>query len=382
VAGILLAAWCQAQAPPKYTIMTVAGNGAYGYSGDAGPATAAQVYDPWGVAVDSAGNVYIADQLNNRVRKLAADGTISTLAGKGSAGYSGDGGAASSAELYHPCGVAVDSAGNVYIADTANEVVRKVTTGGTISTVAGMAHTAAYAGDGGAATSASLNKPTGVALDAAGNLYIADSFNHCIRMVATSGTITTVAGNSFSGSEGDGGPATSASLNTPQGVAVDGAGNLYIADTANSLVRKVAPDGTITTLAGQILNGYSGDGGPAASAMLNRPKTVLPDAAGSLYIADTFNSRIRVVTPDGTITTVAGNGIFGDWGDGGPATSAQLRFPSGLALDAAGNLYVADTQNNRVRLLVPFPQPGNSGAAIPISRIWRPMASPVWGLAR
>lgn len=311
VASILLGAWCQAQAPPTYTITTVAGNGTNGYSGDDGPATGAQLFDPYGVVLDNSGNLYIADQLNNRIRKVSPDGTITTVAGKGTTGYSGDGSAATSAELYHPCGLALDSAGNLYIADAASNVIRKLSTSGTIATVAGN-QTAGYAGDGGAATSASLN--------------------------------------------------------TPQGVAVDAAGNVYIADTDNHVVRKVAVDGTISTVAGNGTRGYSGDAGPATQAALFYPKSLAVDAAGNLYIVDTFNSRIRVVAADGAITTVAGNGVPGDWGDGGPATSARLKFPSGVALDAAGNLYVADTQNSRIRLLTPLSQPANAGAVPAISR--------------
>ena len=362
IASMLLPGLCQAQPPVKYTIRTVAGNGANGYAGDGGAATDAQLFDPWGLAVDGSGNLYIADQLNNRLRKVAPDGTITTLAGTGTSGYTGDGSAATSAKLYHPCGVALDSAGNLYIADTANHVVRKVATGGTITTVAGSG-TAGFAGDGAAATSAQLNTPIGLAVDAAGNLYIADSGNLRIRKVAAGGTITTVAGNGFSGRSGDGGAATSASLGNPQGVAVDAAGNLFIADTFNNVIRKVASDGAITTVAGNGAYGYSGDGDAATSAALSYPKTVLVDAAGNLYIVDSFNSRIRLVTADGTITTVAGTGWFGDGGDGGPANDAQFRFPSGLALDAAGNLYVADTQNSRVRRLTPVPPPADSGAA-------------------
>jgi uncharacterized protein (TIGR03437 family) len=365
VASILLAAWCQAQAPLGYTIATVAGNGTYGYSGDAGPATGAQLFDPYGVVLDNSGNLYIADQLNNRIRKVSPDGTITTVAGNGTSGYTGDGGAATSAELYHPCGLALDSAGNLYIADAPSNVIRKLSTNGTIATVAGN-QTASFAGDGAAATSASLNEPLGVAVDAAGNIYIADSFNSRIRMVAN-GTITTLAGNSFIGLSGDGGAATSATLNRPQGVAVDAAGNVYIADTDNHVVRKVAVDGTISTVAGNGTWGYSGDGGPATQAALFYPKSVAVDAAGNLYIADTFNSRIRVVAADGTITTVAGNGVPGDRGDGGPATSARLKFPSAVALDAAGNLYIADTQNSRIRLLAPASQPANAGAVPAIS---------------
>lgn len=351
-AAVLLPAWCQAQTSFRYTITTVAGTGTSGYSGDGGAATGAQLSIPCGVAVDASGNLYIGDENNSRIRLVAAGGTISTVAGNGTAGYAGDGSAATSAELNHPCGVAVDGSGNVYIADAANQVIRKRATGGTITTVAGTS-VAGYAGDGGAATSAQLNTPLGVALDSAGNLYIADTGNNVVRRVATNGTITTVAGNGFGGLSGDGGAATSAQLRGPQAVAVDGVGNLYIADTLNHVVRKVAADGTITRVAGTGTYGYSGDGGRATQAMLNYPKGLVADGAGNLYVADSFNSRIRMVTANGMITTVAGNGKFGNRGDGGPAASAQLNSPSGVTLDAAGNLYVADSQNNLVRRITP-----------------------------
>ena len=225
-------------------------------------------------------------------------------------------------------------------------------TNGIITTVAGDGPQG-DSGDGGQATSAQLSNPSGVAVDAAGNLYIADSGNHRIRKVAANGIITTVAGNGSYGYSGDGGRATSAQLAAPWGVAVDAAGNLYIADTNNGVIRKVAASGIITTVAGNGSHGYSGDGGPATSAQLNSPSGVAVDAAGNLYIADYGNYRIRKVATNGIITTVAGN-YYGYSGDGGPATSAQLTFPWGLTVDATGNLYVADLSNNAIRLLKPI----------------------------
>ena len=351
-AVVLLPVWCQAQTSFRYTVSTVAGTGVSGFSGDAGQATSAQLSIPWGIALDKSGNLYIADEVNNRIRMVATNGTISTIAGNGTNGYTGDGSAATSAELNFPAAVAVDGSGNVYIADTENHVVRKTTVGGNITNVAGTT-VAGYAGDGAAATSAQINLPLGLALDGAGNLYIADSNNDMVRKVATNGTITTAAGSTYGGYGGDGGAATSASFYAPFSVTVDAAGNLYISDTFNHAVRKVAGDGTITTVAGIGTRGYSGDGGLATKAMLNYPEGLAVDAAGNLYIADSLNNRIRVVTPGGIITTIAGTGKFGSGGDGGPATSAQFNSPSGLALDAAGNLYVADSQNNRVRRLSP-----------------------------
>jgi uncharacterized protein (TIGR03437 family) len=327
------------------TITTVAGNGRFAFSGDGGPATSASLYSPQGVAADGSGNLYIAD--GQRIRTVSAGGTISTVAGNGIQGFSGDGGPAASASLNSPEGLAVDASGNLDIADTYNHRIRKVSTGGTITTVAGNG-AYKFSGDGGPATSASLYEPSGVALEASGNLYIADG-GHRIRKVSAGGTISTVAGNGIQGFSGDGGPATSASLAGPSGVAVEASGNLYIADTHNSRIRKVSPAGIITTVAGNGVPRFSGDGAPATSASLLGPQAVALDASGNLYIADEFNNRIRKVSPAGIITTVAGNGVQGFSGDGGPATSASLHWPAGAAVDASGNLYIADAQNNRIR---------------------------------
>ncbi len=328
-------------------ITTVAGNGGAGYSGDGGAATGARLYWPTGVAVDAAGNLYIADSGNNRVRTVAAAGTISTLAGNGSA-YSGDGGPATSAQLNGPWGLAVDASGDVYIAATSDNVIRKVAANGIITTVAGTG-TWGYSGDDGPATGAQLYEPEGVAVDAAGDIYIADAFNAVVRKVAANGIIRTVAGTGTWGYSGDGGPATGAQLSEPEGVAVDAAGNLYIVDTSSVVVRKVAANGIITTVAGTGANGFSGDGGPAASAQLTWPQGVAMDVSGNLYIADSGNNAIRKVAADGTITTVAGTGTLGYSGDGGAATSAQLNWPQGVAVDAGGNLYIADTYNQVIR---------------------------------
>ncbi|HXB70989.1 MAG TPA: BACON domain-containing carbohydrate-binding protein [Candidatus Acidoferrales bacterium] len=346
--------------PQAYTIYTIAGNGTQSsseistFGGDNGPATNAELDRPSGVAVDSGGNLYIADGFNNRIRKVS-NGVITTVAGDGTSGFTGtplgDNGPATSAQLRSPQGVAVDSAGNLYIADFGDGKVRKVTNA-VITTVAGNG-TVGSSGDNGPATSAQLAGPAGVAVDSGGNLYIADFGDGRIRKVSN-GVITTVAGNGTFGSSGDNGPATSAQLAGPQGVAVDSAGNLYITEigyTPATRIRKVS-NGVITTIAGDGTSGFSGDNGPATSAELNNPEGVAVDSAGNLFIADTVNHRIRKVS-NGVITTVAGNGLGGFSGDNGPATSAELAGPYGVAVDSAGNLYIADTSNNRIRILTP-----------------------------
>jgi len=305
-------------------ISRAAGSGINGFSGEGGPATSARLNLPFGVALDAAGNLYIADYLNNRIRKVTPAGIISTVAGNGSWGFSGDRGPATSAQLSGPRGVAVDAAGNFYISDYANHRIRKVTTDGVISTVAGNG-TSGFSGDGGPATSAQLSYSNGVALDAAGNLYISDSNNNRIRMVTPAGIISTVAGNGNYGFSSDGGPAISTQLNLPRGVAVDATGNLYIADCGNNRIRRVTPAGIISTVAGNGTWGFSGDGGAATSAQLNLPFGVGFGAAGSLYIADSGNNRVRKVSPAGVISTVAGNGTSGFNRGSGSPTPVRLR---------------------------------------------------------
>jgi len=339
-------------------ISTVAGTGGvWGYSGDGGPATSALLSGPTGVVVDASGNLYISDYYNNRIRKVDTTGKITTVAGNGTYGYSGDGGPATSAAIGPAVGVAVDTAGNIYIPDEFNNRVRKVDTSGTITTVAGDG-TQGFSGDGGPAASAQLWYPAGVALDAAGNLFIADNENLRIRKVNAAGTITTVAGAGLGGSMVDGIPATSAFI-VPWGVAVDTAGNIYIDE--GGCVRKVDAAGTITrvagvvnTLTGGVVNGYyAGDGVPATSALLNYNKGVAIDAYGNIYIADTSNSRIRKVDAGGIITTVAGGGYAGSSADGIPATTAYLIAPTGVAVDASGNIYIADSGDERIRKVSP-----------------------------
>ncbi|MDE0105484.1 MAG: hypothetical protein OXN89_24165 [Bryobacterales bacterium] len=335
------------------TITTVAGTGEFGYSGDGGPATAAQIRSPLSLALDAVGNLFIADAGNFRVRTVDPRGVITTVAGTGNPGRSGDGGPATAARLTFLRGLAVDATGNLFIADTTNRRVRRVDTSGRITTVAGTGN-GRFGGDGGPAASARLFDPQGVALDTAGNIYLADSDNHRVRRVDRAGVITTIAGTGRIGSGGDGGPATAAQLNFPRGMAVDAAGNLFIADTSNRRVRRVDRFGTITTVAGTGEFGSGGDGGPATTAQLAFPQGLAVDGAGNLFIADTSNHRVRMVDHAGVITTVAGTGERGYGGDGGPATAAQLASPQGLAVDAVGDLYIADTSNRLVRRMDRF----------------------------
>jgi sugar lactone lactonase YvrE len=398
---------------PSGVITTVAGNGISGFAGDGGPATAAQLNQPWGCAVDSAGNLYIADGNNNRVRKVDPSGTISTVAGNGTQFYNGDNIPAVLAGIYLPIGLAVDSADNLYISDTGNSRVRRVDGAGVISTyagtgiplsigdggpasIAGLASnwglafdsadnlyiaelgnkvrkvdaspnhiittvagtgTAGYSGDGGPATNAQLNFPYYVATDEAGNLYIADRGNFLVRKVDAAGNISTFAGNRNTYFSGDGRAATTGQMIRPIGIAIDRGGNLHIADVYNHRIRKVDTSGTMSTTAGCCYTDgfgtFGGDGGPAASAQMDRPAAIIFDSAGAGYIADYGNNRIRRVDADGVITTIAGTGTAGFSGDGAEATGAQLNGPWGMAFDQARNLYFADQNNHRVRKIDP-----------------------------
>ena len=345
----------------SYTITTVAGSDSA--SGDGGPAIDAQLTAPYGVTTDSEGNIYIPDTENHRIRKVDTEGIMTTFAGTGEEGYGGDGGPATEAKLDWPTGVAADDDGNVYIADRNNERVRKVDSEGIITTFAGTGEWGYDSDeDGGPAAEALLNWPTGLALDANGNfLYIADEYNNRIRQVdLASGIINTVAGMKRPSLEvgeeeeedadedvGDDGPATSALLHRPTGVAVDGEGNLYIADRLHHRVRKVDAEGVITTIAGMADEGFSGDGGPATSAQLDQPSGVAVDGDGYIFIADRGNNRIRQIGPDGVITTILGAEDGGDESDG----EAPLAAPRGLAVGSDGNIYVADTGNHQIDVI-------------------------------
>lgn len=330
---------------------TVAGNGGQGYTGDGGLATAAQLNGPTAIAVDSSGDVYIADSGNNVIREVAASsGDISTIAGNGIAGYSGDGGLATAAELGGPEGVAVDSSGDVFISDTENDVIREVSAStGDISTIAGNG-LPGYSGDGGAATSAEINSPQGISLSS-GNLYIADTDNNVIRELnMSSGDISTVAGDGTAGYVGDGGPATSAELQSPTDVQFDGSGNMYIADSGNNVIREVSvSSGDISTVIGNGTGGYSGDGGAPTSAELDQPVSVAVDGSGNVYVADLSNDRIRMLTASSdAISTEAGNGYQSFSGAGGAATHAELLQPTDITFNGYGEMYIADSGNNVV----------------------------------
>jgi sugar lactone lactonase YvrE len=335
---------------PGRTIATTAGTGKAGYGGDGSQATSAQLARPSGLAYDAAGNLFLADANNHVVREITPAGTITTVAGSGVAGFGGDGGVATAAFLDTPTAVALDRNGTLYIADSHNHRIRMVKQG-VITTVAGTG-VSGFSGDGGAALSAQLALPTGLALDASGNLYIADTNNQRVRKVSN-GTISTVAGNGEELFAGDGSPATQASLDQPTGVAVDASGTLYIADKNNHRLRTVSPAGIISTLAGNGIapfsGAFAGDGAAANGAALAKPVSVSLDAAGNIYVADTNNQRIRQINASGVITTLAGTGDQGFAGDGGPAASAVLNSPRAAVTDALGNLSITDTRNQRLR---------------------------------
>ena len=382
-------------------ITTVAGNGTLGYSGDNGPATAAQLNEPYAVAIDASGNIFVADTYNNRIRKISTAGVISTVAGTGSLGFNGDHIPATQANIWSPDALAVDAAGNLYVGSAADYRVRVVSTDGMITTIAGNG-IAGFGGDGGPATSAPLfgwfngvavdpagnvyfcdasrirkvskgiistlagggmgdggaaplagSVSTGfLAIDTGGNVYLSSGINNRVRRISAAGTISTVAGTGEFGNTGDGGPAVSARLAQPSGIAIDASGNLFIANVGNHTVRKVNIAGTITTIAGAGFQGYFGDNGPATAAYLNSPMGIAADASGNLYIADTWNQVIRKVDAAGKITTYAGTGTAGFSGDNGPARAAHLNYPQGVAVDGSGDVIIADSSNNRIRKVV------------------------------
>lgn len=403
---------------PGGELTLIAGGSRAGFSGDGGPAPSAElnlgnagVGPASGVAVDTAGNLYIADTSNHRIRRVSGEGVITTIAGTGTNAFSGDGGPAVQAQLAFPAGLAFDRAGNLYVSDRSNNRIRKIGRDGIITTVAGSG-TYGYRGDGGPALAASLSGPTGIAFDERGNLYIADTGNDGVRRVSPAGIITTVVtaaaetdassspiranfGSLSSGAtgpggvviitgstgvwklsadglitrlakgseefSGDGGAALNATVSYPVGAAMDRAGNVFIADRGNYRIRRIGTNGLISTVAGTgFSEDFSGDGGPAVNARLNlcsncqtEASDLAMDSAGNLYVADTGNHRIRRISADGVITTVAGDGTRGYSGDGGPATKAQLVLPQSIAVDRTGNLFIAEPLTHRVRKVTP-----------------------------
>jgi len=344
---LFLLVFCKYQANAQI-ITTIAGTGVAGFSGDGGPATAAQLKNTSRLAIDRIGNIYVADFANERVRMISTSGIITTFAGNGVAAYISDGVAASTTSFNGPTGLAVDTIGNVYIADQSNHRIRKVDTSGIVTTVAGTG-TAGSSGDGGPATAAMLNRPISVCTDIQGNILITSNYEHCIRKVNSAGIITTVAGNGNMGFSGDGGPATAAKMQWPCDAISDTAGNIFIADTYNNRIRKVDASGIITTFAGTGAPSFSGDGGPASLAGINKPHSLAFDKEGNLLFSDIDNYRVRKINTAGYISTITGDGTLGYSGDGGPATAAKTGIVTGICVDTAGSIYISNNSNFRVR---------------------------------
>jgi sugar lactone lactonase YvrE len=328
------------------TIYTFAGNGIAGNGGDNGMANLAQFTFPMDVACDINGNIYVCDYSDNRIRKINPSGIISTFAGTGVQGFSGDGGQALNAQLYAPVAITTDLLGNVYIADEGNIRVRKIDPTGIITTIAGTGIQGSN-GDGGLASLAQLNFPRGIAIDATGNLFIADVNNQKIRKIDPSGIISTFAGTGNGGYSGDGGLAINAQISLPMDVAVDASGNVFIVDSYNWRVRKINTTGIISTIAGTGISGFTGDGGPATNAALGGLSTIAVDMNGNLHISD--NHRIRKINSAGFISTIAGtaNNVYS--GDNGSPINADLNYPKGICFDAFNNIYISDLYNFRVR---------------------------------
>ena len=331
------------------TITTILGDGTAAFSGENILAVSAQTNHPSAVVVDKKGNKYIASPNDDRIRKIDSLGIITTIAGTGINGFSGNFGPATSAELSFPTWLALDKKGNIYICDNGNNMIRKIDTFGIIITVAGTGPSG-YNGDGIPATTAQLSHPSGIFVDSVGNLYINDDFNSRIRKVDTFGMITTIGGNGTMGYAGDNNPATSAEFTEIRGITMDDTGNIIVADQGNNRIRKIsAATGIITTIAGTGVAGYSGNNGPATAAEINSPAAVTVDTAGNVYFSEAIGNRIRKIDKMGIITDIAGTGVAGFGGDNGTATAAVLSSPYGLAIGDSGIIYFADDGNNRVR---------------------------------
>jgi hypothetical protein len=328
-------------------ITTIVGNGIAGYTGDGGPATAAELNGVDKICLDTAGNLYVIDVGNYCIRKINTSGIITTFAGGGS--VLGDGGPATLAQLYQPRDAVFDKAGNMYIADSWNHRIRIINTSGIINTIAGNG-TQGFGGDGGAATSAMLDTPYAITLDTAGNLYIADHGNNRIRKVDLAGVITTITGTTTAGLSGDGGAAASAQISAPTSLCYDTIGNLYIADDGNSRIRMIDTSGIISTVVGTS-NGNSGDGGLATAAQLDGISQITFDRKGNLFMTCYYCHTVRMVNTSGIINAVVGDGVAAFSGDGGLATAASLNYPLGLALDPVGNIYISEWGDDRVRFV-------------------------------
>ncbi len=334
-------------------VVTIGGDGLFGYGGDGGSALAANLNRPSGLALDGSGNVYVSDTGNHRIRKIDSKGNIVSVAGTGLAGDGGLNGSGVWASLASPEGIAFDRNGNLLIADRDNCRVVQLSPSGVLQLVASRGCTPELGGDGDPAGTTALFFPRAVVADTTGAIYVSDTEHHRVLRATRDGVVATYAGNGSAGYAGDGGPANTAQIDSPGGIALDAAHNLYIADTNNNRIRRVSPSGIIETVAGTGWQGFGGDGGPATDASLNEPSGIVLDQDGGLFVADTGNERIRRVRKDGAIETIAGNGLQGYDGDGGLATAARLFRPGYLVLDKTGNLYFTDEANNRVRMLSP-----------------------------
>jgi len=331
-------------------ITTIAGTGTKGYSGDNGPATNAQLSMPVRICRDGSGNILFSDQRNNVIRKIDPSGIITTIAGNGTTGYAGDNGPATAAALNGPSGLDVDTAGYLYISDAGNNVIRKINTSGIISTIAGDG-VSGFSGDNGPATAAEIGYPLGLKIDKYGNIFFADFKNKRIRKIDNTGIISSIAGNGGSIYSGDGNPATDEGIGQPGGIAVNNSGDIFISDYLNHFIRKVDAGGIITTFAGGgILSGVSADNKPATAVELKGPNGVyVDDDHNNVYIIDYIENIVRRVDAHGIILTVAGNGTQGYSGDNGPATAAQLNGPNDITVNAAGDIFIADENNYAVR---------------------------------